>query len=227
MSLIRLHVTAEGQTEERFVRRILAPHLGRFNVFADARSVLTGRDKRAHKEYRGGLLSYAKAKSDITNWILEDAHAGCRFTTMFDLYALPADFPRRADARKVKDPYLKVKILEQALKDDIPDPRFLPYIQLHEFEALILADVRQLDCEYLEHETAIQRLVDMVGGNNPELIDDHPRHAPSKRILREIPVYDKANAGVLVAQKIGLQTMRARCRHFSEWVDLLETLAGS
>ncbi len=41
MTSIRLHVTSEGQTEERFVKKILAPHLGAFNVFADVRSVLT------------------------------------------------------------------------------------------------------------------------------------------------------------------------------------------
>lgn len=225
MSIVRLHVTTEGQTEEKFVRRILTPHLGHFHVFADARSVLTSRDRRAYKEYRGGLLSYSKARSDIKTWMLEDGHAECRFTTMFDLYALPGDFPQTPKAKNVEDPYQKVTILEQALKEDISDPRFLPYIQLHEFETLILADVKQLDCEYLQHEAAIQRLVEMVGTGNPELINDRPQYAPSKRILREIPGYDKANAGVLVAERIGLQTMRQKCPHFGEWLNILERLA--
>ena len=59
---------------------------------------------------------------------------------MFDLYALPADFPGYAEARREVDPYGKVRILEDALGNDIADRRFIPYIQLHEFEALILAD---------------------------------------------------------------------------------------
>jgi hypothetical protein len=33
----RLHITAEGQTEQSFARNVLAPHLARFYVFADAR----------------------------------------------------------------------------------------------------------------------------------------------------------------------------------------------
>ena len=225
MTFIRLHVTSEGQTEEAFVKRILARHLGAFNVFADARSVLTSRDKKAHRHYREGLVSYLKAKADIETWMKEDGHAECRFTAMFDLYKLPGDFPGYNDARRQNDPYRKVQFLENAWKNDIEDRRFIPYIQLHEFEALILADVGKLDWEYLDHDAPIQRLVHMVGNQNPELIDDTPEGAPSKRILHELPEYDKASSGVLVAEKIGLQTMKTKCSHFGTWVELLEGLA--
>jgi len=85
MKLTRLHVTAEGQTEESFAKNILAAHLAPLNVFADARSVLTSKDKRAAKEYRGGLIDYQMAKADIQTWMKEDNHPECRFTTMFDL----------------------------------------------------------------------------------------------------------------------------------------------
>jgi len=64
----------------------------------------------------------------------------------------------------------------------------------------------------------------MVNEQNPELIDDGPETAPSKRILREIPEYDKATAGVSVAAHIGLPTLRKKCRHFDEWVTQLESL---
>jgi hypothetical protein len=225
VTFIRLHITTEGQTEEAFVKRILAPHLGAFNVFADARSVLTSKDRKAHMKYRGGLISYSKAKADIETWMKEDGHTESRFTTMFDLYALPGDFPGYTDARRENDPYRKVKALENALKEDIDDRRFIPYIQLHEFEALILADAGKLDWEYLDHDGPIRRLVDMAGNQNPELIDDTPEGAPSKRILDQLPEYDKANSGVLVAEKIGLQTMKAKCSHFRTWVVLLEGLA--
>ncbi len=210
------------------MKRILAPHLGDFDVFADARCVETGRNKRIGRTYRGGLISYKKAKSDIITWMKDDDHAECRFSTMFDLYALPDDFPEYSDAVREADPYRKVQVLEQALMDDINDRRFIPYIQLHEFEALIFADVKQLDWEYLDHDAPIRRLgevVKMTRDQNPELFDDNPETAPSKRIMREIPEYDKANAGILVAQKIGLATMRTRCPHFRAWVESLERLA--
>ena len=222
--MIRLHITAEGQTEQAFAKRVLVPHLAGFDVFVDARCVLTSKDKRAAREYRGGLLRYEKAKKDICAWLKEDGHAECRFTTMFDLYALPNDFPGYAEAMSKNDPYERVGVLERKMAEDIGDSRFIPYIQLHEFEALILADPKQLDWEYLEHGVPISNLISMTGGQNPELINDGPATAPSKRILDEIPEYDKATAGVAVAEKIGLPMLRRKCRHFDDWLARLEQL---
>jgi len=223
--MIRLHITAEGHAEELFARTVLALHLGKYDVCADARRVLTSKDNRMSIEYRGGLLSYRKARNDIQTWLKEDNHPECRFTTMFDLYALPCDFPGYAEAQKRSDPYQRAKLLEDAWASDINDRRFLPYIQLHEFEALILSDPQQLDWEYLEHSGPITKLVAMVRGKNPELINDGATTAPSKRILDEIPEYDKVTAGVAVAERIGLRTLRAECRHFNEWLCALERLS--
>ena len=105
-------------------------------------------------------------------------------------------------------------------------PNFIPYIQLHEFESLILADPAKLDWEYLEHDQPIGNLVKMVGSQNPELINDGRETAPSKRILKEIPEYDKVTSGVSVAAHIGLGALRASCKHFDEWVSRLEKLGG-
>ena len=55
--MIWLHIIAEGQTEQNFAKRILMPHLANFNVFVDARCVLTSKDKRTSKKYTGGLPS--------------------------------------------------------------------------------------------------------------------------------------------------------------------------
>ena len=222
--MIRLHVTAEGQTEQAFVKKVLAPHLAKSTVFADARCVLTSKDKRTAKEYRGGLLHYQKAKNDILTWLKEDDNPECRFTTMFDLYALPDDFPGYQEALRQADPYKRCEILEEALYQNIGDHRFIPYIQLHEFEALILADPQKLDWEYMEHDNPIKNLLQMVGAQNPELINDGWETAPSKRIIKEIPEYDKVSSGVLVTAKIGLPVLRRRCRHFHEWVSRIEKL---
>ena len=222
--MIRLHAIGEGQTEQSFVRHVLAGHLAYFGVFAAARCVLTSKDRRAGKTYRGGLVSYVKAKTDILTWMKEDGDADCRFTTLFDLYKLPKDFPGYQEARRIQDPYRRIARLEEALARDIDDRRFIPYIQLHEFESLIFADPQQLDWEYLEHDAAIRRLVAMTVKKVPELINDGEETAPSKRILREIPEYDKPGAGVAVVGKIGLPTLRAKCPHFDAWVTQLEQL---
>ena len=222
--MIRLHAIAEGQTEQAFVRHILAAHLAHFGVFADARCVLTSKDNRAGKTYRGGLVSYVKARADILAWLKEDGDGHCRFTTLFDLYKLPKDFPGYEDAKGVSDPYRRVEMLEAALAQDIDDRRFIPYIQLHEFESLIFANPRQLDWEYLEHDAAIRRLVNITNQTAPELINDGEETAPSKRILKEIPEYDKPGAGVAVVGKIGLPALREKCPHFAAWIKQLEEL---
>ncbi|MDR1309967.1 MAG: DUF4276 family protein [Deltaproteobacteria bacterium] len=170
------------------------------------------------------MLSYGKAKKDILAWLKEDHGKECRFTTMFDLYALPDDFPGYDEARFQIDPYKKVKILEDFMAHDINDNRFIPYAQLHEFEALILADPRQLEWEYLEHDKPILNLISMVGAQNPELVNDGKDTAPSKRILKEIPEYNKATAGPAVAEKIGLPVLRAKCGHFHDWLTVFENL---
>jgi len=224
--MIRLHITTEGQTEQRFADSVLRPHLAEFNVFSDARCVLTSKDKRATKEYRGGLVNYERAKKDIQAWLKADKSDECRFTSMFDLYALPDSFPSYAEAKLRTDPYERVRVLEEEMAKDIGDSRFIPYIQLHEFEALILADPQKLDGIYLEYDRQIYNLLSMVETQNPELINDGPETSPSKRIFREIPAYNKATAGPAVAEKIGLPTLRAKCPHFNEWLLKLENLVG-
>ena len=72
--------------------------------------------------------------------MMEDQSTDARFTTMFDLYRLPNNFPSYETSSSIQNPYQRVRILEDALRTDLSDPRFIPYIQLHEFESLLLSD---------------------------------------------------------------------------------------
>ncbi len=221
---IRLNFIVEGQTEEAFVKQILSPYLAGFEIWAQARCVLTSR--RRNIKHRGGIESYEKAKNDINAWIKEDRNSDVRFTTMFDVYGLPTNFPGYKDAKQRSDAYGRVKVLEDALGKDISDRRFIPYFQLHEFEALLLSDPQKLDSQF-DSSAGIRRLVDMVVSfDSPELINDGNNTAPSKRIIGAIPEYErmKVSAAPIVAEKIGLPTLRLECNHFGEWLCRLETL---
>ena len=93
------------------------------------------------------------------------------------------------------------------------------------FEALIFADASKLDWEYLDHDGQISKLVTIAMDiGDPELINEHPETAPSKRILNEIPEYTKVKSGALVADKVGLPVLRDRCKHFGAWLESLEAL---
>lgn len=223
---VRLHFVVEGQTEEAFVNRVLAPYLAGRRIWTKVRCVRTSR-KRGIK-YRGGFRNYATAKNDINAWITEDQNSDARFTTMFDLYGLPTDFPGYERAAQISSPYDRVRVLEGAMSNDITDSRLIPYIQLHEFEALLFSEPWKLGSQFPDRAAAIERLVETASGfDSPEHIDDGSQTAPSKRLINEIPEYQgrKVSAGPLVAEKIGLSRLRSKCRHFEEWLGRLEALS--
>lgn len=146
--MIRLHILAEGQTEEEFVKSILSDSLGNYNISTDVHCVTTNRKLKK----RGGSVSYDHVKTDITIWLRQDKGSDVRLTTMLDLYALPNKFPKLDIAQQIPNPYEKVKFLENAWFEDINDNRFIPYIQLHEFEALILSEPSKLADRFPEYQ---------------------------------------------------------------------------
>jgi hypothetical protein len=58
---------------------------------------------------------------------------------------------------------------------------------------------------------------DLAGG--PELVNDDPRTAPSKRLLRYYPGYVKTLDGPLAVAELGVPARRVKCPH-------LDALAG-
>lgn len=146
---------------------------------------------------------------------------------MIDLYSLPNDFPGSETARAERDPYRRVEGLELAIAEDIGDPRFVPYIQLHEFEAVLFAMPDAFLTYYPDRKREVAALNQLVARDGPpELIDDGENTAPSKRIIAQIPAYEKAKptAGPIIANAIGLPTIREKCRHFDTWLRKLEML---
>ena len=223
--MVRLNLLVEGQTEETFVKRTLTEHLAAQEVFAYPLVVSTRRE--GVQVWRGGVRHYARIKRDLKIWMNANQGTDVCFTTMFDLYRLPRDFPGFNDASKIGDPIERIANLEKAFREDIGSHRFIPYIQLHEFEALLLADPQKFDWEFIEHDQAIRKLRELVEGyNSPEEINDGQDTAPSKRIIGEIPEYKgrKASTGPLVASKIGLDVIRQKCPHFNDWLSRLERL---
>lgn len=218
---MRLHLVVEGQTEENFVRDILAPELWPRGVIADVHRVSTGR-KRS-RVFRGGITSYQQLRNDLLRWMKQDRNPYAWFSTMVDLYRLPGDFPRFADCQTEVDPLKRVRCLEDGLQEDIQQARFIPYIQLHEFEALLFADPQKFAHPFPGRFRAIAELERIRSQfRSPEHIDDGDDTAPSKRIAAVVPEYTKAVAGPLIVRQIGIATLRRECEHFHDWITRLE-----
>jgi len=150
---------------------------------------------------------------------------------MVDLYALHADFPGSEAAASVRNkPYDRVRDLEAAWQRDIQDSRFIPYLQLHEYEAYLFSKIDELAFFYPDAEQALDRLTKLADSvKSPEHIDDGRKTAPSKRIIAELPEYAaaKTTVGPQAGELIGIAAIRQKCSHFNDWLTCLEQLGDT
>lgn len=227
MPVRRLYVVCEGQTEEEFVKTVLQAHF-RDATATDVIPILpSNRAGSNRRRYKGGWTSYQKLR-DVLRREMEQKHNDeTWFTTMLDLYAIPSDFPGSADAPgwPARD---RVAALETNFHADVTTSqlwRFTPHLQLHEYEALLLADIDAIG-RWMPDEagTGIAALKVDIAGLDPEDVDGGSQTAPSKRIIRHFPSYTglKTSVGPIAALDIGLTRIRAACPHFSAWIAELE-----
>lgn len=212
---VTLRVLCEGPTEQNFVTQVLRPHLSEYRVFAQAEPLRRGRYGVVHWD-----ALYAAIKADVGRSRVHEY-----VTTLLDLYALP-DYPGDAKTQGNKGA-LRAAGIEAAMAAALPSSRFIPYVQVHEFEALVFVDLDELrsvfpDGEAEEAPAALRR---DLGSLAPEEINDRPETAPSKRLLRAVPAYKKPIDGPQIAARIGIPRLRAACPHFNGWLEKLEKLA--
>lgn len=227
--MARLYLFAEGPTEQTFADVLIKPHLAQYQVFMH-NPILIAHSKKKGRVHRGGGRNYAPMKNDIIRFLNQEKAADVFFTTMIDLYAISDEFPGLDESKSLRqNPFERVTLLEQRFAEDINDRRFIPYIQLHEYEAYLFSDPACF--EYLGggNTKGVETLQTIASQyETPELINDGEQTAPSKRIIAQFPDYDKAKStfGPQLAEKIGLQVIRRTCLHFDEWLSKLESLDG-
>lgn len=234
MSRTRLIFLVEGFSEENLVNRMIGPHLANFGVDCFAMKVTTQRDKRAGMVFKGGGGSYQKIRGDLEKLIAQwRGKQNVWFTSLFDVYDMPSDFPGRNEAFRNIDAYAKVAALETAWGKDIvalKTERFIPHFQLHEFETLLFARIEALQTLFIEDSRAIAQLATSVATfDNPEFINHTEHGAPSKRIIKFVSAYqrykrDDQSGAINVLEVVGLPAIRERCKHFDTWIQQLEGL---
>lgn len=217
----RLLIYVEGQTEETFVRDVLAPHLWKLEIHPEPTLARTKRTKSG-QTFKGGMTSYERAKRDILR-LLNDSDA-VAVTTMLDYYHLPGDFPGKASL-PAGSCFDRVRRLEESLRRDFADPRFVPFLTLHEFEALLFSDAGQIESAFPDSPIKGRLLAEGQMFATPEEINEGVATHPAARILKYAPGYRKPLHGPLIAKRIGLAIIRSTCQHFNEWLTNLENLA--
>jgi hypothetical protein len=155
---------------------------------------------------------------------------------MVDYYGLPQAgakaWPGRAAAAKL--PFaLKATTVQQALHAEVCaklgkkfDPgRFVPYVMMHEFEGLLFSDCAKFGEAIGRPDIADQFQAIRDAFRTPEEINDAPATHPSQRVQALVQGYEKPLLGTLAVLEIGLETIRAECPHFRNWLERLEALA--
>ncbi len=221
----RVCIVCEGQTEETFVRDVLAPafyHLD-LNLIPEMVETSPG--------HKGGALKYDRVKRHLRNTLRQSSAPVV--TTLFDLYRLDSDFPSFAASQAQPDLSRRLNVLKQALHADVvaeadcQPERFIPYIQPYEFEALLFSDVPTLTRIEPGWQSATAALAAARAvAESPEHINDRPETKPAAHLERELnnPSYRKRRHGPIAAQKIGLAKIEAECAFFAAWLAQIREL---
>ena len=200
--MIRLAISVEGETEEAFVKQVLADYL---RPEVEPTPVLLRGDVRGER---------------LVKQMVGLSHNFDAVTSLVDFYGF----------RDKED--LSVKKLEKHIAKQInkkmrkPDSRrVFPYVQKHEFEGLLFSDPAAFGAPGCPADWNIEALAEIRKPfNTPEDINDSPETAPSKRISNVLPGYDKPLHGPLVAEEMGLEKIREECPRFRKWLTRLEGL---
>lgn len=215
----RLVFIVEGETEEAFVNSILRPYFQSCGLYNPVQCFKI-------KHTQGGMHKYSYVRSDVLNTIYE---TDVIVTTMFDLYALPHSFPGYEESLSIANHRDRVEFLEAKMREDLeahqsqPFNNYIPYIQLHEFEALAFSSANSFEALFEDNEMDYKGIKEVISTfSNPEDINDSPETAPSKRMQKLISGYNKVAYGISLIEYTGIDTILRKCPHFREWVEKLK-----
>ena len=214
----RLIIVCEGPTEHEFCVNVLAHELLKADIYVQAPLV---------KRSNGGIVPWSSIKRQIEMHLHEkDAYV----SLLVDYYGIKDsyNFPGWMDSKGIFPLSTRLQFLCDGMKADIESEfasRFIPYMQIHEFESLLFSDINVFkdnfddkDMEFSILENAVREF------DNPEEINSRPTLAPSKRLIEAIPGYQKVNDGAYIADEIGLQKILDKCPLFSQWFLTLQSI---
>lgn len=216
----RLYILCEGETEVGFIERMIQPWLFERGISVSASFI--GK--------KPGTVTIEKLHTDLSLRLLRDKQCYC--TTFFDFYGLLFDFVGKREAVKLSTIEARQQHVCQQMVEYFtskiggePMRRFIPYVQMYEFEALLFSDPVTFANKINQPKLASEFQEIRKRFLSPEDINDSEQTAPSKRILALVKRYEKLTQGVPAAEAIGLAKIRQECKLFDSWITRLENLS--
>jgi len=201
-------ICCEGNTEELFVEKILAPYLEQSGLSVILRGMK-------------GVSSYKKIKEFLIGYC--QSYPEALVTTMIDYYGtarLMKDFiPKEGDV------YSRALAIEAAVQKDLYQYKNLMFnLTLHEFEGYLFSNT--IAFEGIANKSQLAELQNIRRrAETPEHINNKYETAPSRQILGVIPDYSKIKDGIEIAGRIGVEKIALECRHFADWLAKLTAWA--
>jgi hypothetical protein len=210
----RVIIICEGETEQGFCKYVLAPYLINHEIHIQAPLI---------KKTMGGVINWNRLKKEIEIHLQE---SNVIVSTLIDYYGLckKHDFPNWVEGEKITNKNDRMDFLEKAMKADIIDAirhRFIPYLQLHEFEGLLFNDIKVFYDNVPSKElVGIPELKKTFNDyDNPEMINNNIETSPSHRLKRIIKGYNKPLYGHYFAEAIGIDNIRKKSPRFNQWIE--------
>lgn len=205
-------IICEGPTEEVFCRNLLSQYLQN--------------SCRIEIRLLGGNCNWQRIKDMAEKALKQQKNA--LVTTFFDYYGVKTKkFPNWKETVGINKANVRerIEILENGMLEEIDSNlryRFIPYVQLHEFEALLFNNIEVFDemFEFEQYDRA--ELLNIFNEfPDPEMIDQGTETSPSHRLIKIIPAYRKVIQGNAIAEKIGIEQIRKKNKHFNDWIEQL------
>lgn len=217
----RIIIICEGQTERDFCKEVLTPYLWQYGITIQTPLI---------KISGGGIVKWDYLRKQAETHLKESSSVFV--STFIDYYGLyeKYNFPKWEEGNKIYDINNRILFLEEAMKKDISESlqhRFIPYLQLHEFEALLFIDLQMFYEQVPKSDlVGIDELKETFAKySNPEMINNSKNTSPGHRLERIIKGYKKPLYGHYLAEAIGIQRIRAKCPRFDNWITTLISIS--
>ena len=133
----RIEIIVEGQAEVTFIKEVLAPYICMKHEYQC--SVTPILIHLGQSGGRGGFVNYEHLRNDVIK-SLNSKDKNLIVTTFVDYFRIPQKhIPERDIWKDEQNHHIQARMIEDAIARDIKDKRFIPYIQMHEFEALLFS----------------------------------------------------------------------------------------
>lgn len=216
----RVIVICEGETEKEFCKKILFPYFIAKDILIEPPLI---------KKSMGGIVKWGELKKQILHHLKNEPDA--YITTLIDYYGLYSkyEFPNWDNSLKIADKSKRMDFLEIEMASSIDDAlrhRYIPYMQLHEFEGLLFNEIKIFFEQIPQNElVGIKELkATLQEYENPEMINDSKETSPSHRLERIISGYNKVVYGNILAEAIGLDKIRNKSPRFDNWLKKIEQI---